>query len=139
MIKLIQELILDGQEQDFFTGTVRNLEVIPVERKATVILGVRRCGKSTFLNQVIARLHHEGIKPENILYINFFDDRLSFLRTQGIGLVTEAYYLLYPEKKNEEKVFCFFDEIQVFDGWESFIDRMLRNENCEVYISGSSA
>ncbi|MCK5519760.1 MAG: ATP-binding protein, partial [Candidatus Marinimicrobia bacterium] len=35
--------------------------------------------------------------------------------------------------------YCFFDEIQVLKGWEAFIDRMMRNEKCEVYISGSSA
>ncbi len=30
----------------------------------------------------------------------------------------EAYYMLYPEKKQTEKVYCFFDEIQVIPGWE---------------------
>jgi predicted AAA+ superfamily ATPase len=47
--------------------------------------------------------------------------------------------MIYPEKKLIDKIYCFFDEIQVVQGWESFIDRILRTENCEVYITGSSA
>jgi uncharacterized protein len=43
-----------------------------------------------------------------------------------------------PEK-NAEKIYFFFDEIQVISGWESFVDRLMRTEKCEVYITGSSA
>ncbi|MFH1159566.1 MAG: ATP-binding protein [bacterium] len=47
--------------------------------------------------------------------------------------------MIYPEKKSREKIYCFFDEIQVIQGWEAFVDRMMRTENCEVYLTGSSA
>lgn len=47
--------------------------------------------------------------------------------------------MTYPEKKYNAKIYCFFDEIQVVQGWESFIDRLLRTENCQVYLTGSSA
>jgi predicted AAA+ superfamily ATPase len=53
--------------------------------------------------------------------------------------VAEAYYSLYPEKKNAETVYCFFDEIQNVPGWESFVDRLMRTEKCEVYLTGSSS
>ncbi|TSA30255.1 MAG: ATP-binding protein [Bacteroidetes bacterium] len=139
MLQLLKELILDAQEGELFTGTRRHLEVSPVDKKATIIIGVRRCGKSTFLNQVISRLISEGVSRENFLYINFFDDRLAQLNSDGLDKVTEAYFLIYPEKKLQEKIYCFFDEIQVIKGWEAFVDRMLRTENCEVYLSGSSA
>src|SRR4029078_13509822 len=43
------------------------------------------------------------------------------------------------QKKNSEKVYFFFDEIQMMPLWEPFIDRLLRTENCEIYITGSSA
>lgn len=61
------------------------------------------------------------------------------MQETGLGIVLEAYFSLYPEKKNSEKIYCFFDEIQLFSGWELFIERTIRMENCEVYISGSSA
>ena len=139
MIQLLQEIILDLQERSLFTGTPRRIKVTVVPNKATVLIGVRRCGKSTWMNQVLLQIRSAGVNPENILYINFFDDRLEGLKTIGLNAVLEAYFLLYPTKRNSEKIFCFFDEIQAVPGWESFIDRMLRTENCEVYITGSSA
>ena len=139
MLQLLKEIILDAQQGIWFTGTQRSLGVIPVEKKATIIIGVRRCGKTILLNQVVSRLISEGVSKDNFLYINFFDDRLAQLKTFGLDKVLEAFFLIYPEKKLHDKIYCFFDEIQVVTGWESFIDRILRTENCEVYITGSSA
>ena len=55
--------------------------------KATVCIGVRRSGKSTYLYQLIARLLERGIPRQNILYLNFFDDRLHHLRHGELGLI----------------------------------------------------
>jgi len=139
MIALLQEIILDAQASPLFTGTIRRLAITSLPTKATVIIGVRRSGKSIYLNQIANDWLSEGISKENILYVNFFDDRLSSLKTIGLDLVIQAYYLLFPNKKSRETVYCFFDEIQVIPGWESFIDRLLRTENCFLYVSGSSA
>jgi predicted AAA+ superfamily ATPase len=89
--------------------------------------------------QVIQRLLDSGVPRQNILYLNFFDDRLHNLRQNTLGLIAEAYYAIYPEKKNTETVYCFFDEIQAAPGWEPFVDRILRTEKCEVYLTGSSS
>ena len=139
MIETLKSIILDSQEVELEAGVPRRLEIKTVPGKATVCIGVRRSGKSTFLFQMINRLLGGGVPRENILYLNFFDDRLHNLRRVGLGLITEAYYSLYPEKKNTETVYCFFDEIQAVDGWEPFVDRLMRTEMCEVYITGSSS
>ncbi|MCK5690605.1 ATP-binding protein, partial [Myxococcota bacterium] len=80
-----------------------------------------------------------GISRENILYLNFFDDRLHELQHSGLGVILDAYYSLYPEKKNTETVYFFFDEIQVIPEWESFVERLMRTEKSQVWITGSSA
>jgi len=139
MLEIIKSIILDFQELKLVTGVPRRLRIETVPNKATVCIGVRRGGKSTYLFQIIDRLLCEGVARENILYLNFFDDRLHNLHLEGLGLITEAYYALYPEKKNTETVFCFFDEIQAVEGWEPFVDRLMRTERCEVYLTGSSA
>jgi predicted AAA+ superfamily ATPase len=139
MIALIKEIILDSQSADIFSGTDRQLEVTALPNKATIIIGVRRSGKSTFLNQIAKKFLAEGVSRENMLTINFFDDRLSSLKNLGLDPVIQAYYLLFPQKKSSEKVIFFFDEIQVIPDWESFIDRLLRTENCVIYLTGSSA
>ena len=160
MLSTIKSIILDFQETGLETGVPRRLTVMPVSGKAAVVIGVRRSGKSTYMFQVIQRLLDSGVPRQNILYLNFFDDRLHDLQhivhythtweaefaqrlinpqQNKLGLIAEAYYSIYPEKKNAEKVYCFFDEIQAAPGWEPFIDRLMRTEKCEVYLTGSSA
>ena len=139
MIDILKEIILDSQEAEFETGVPRRVEIRPVSKKVTVCIGVRRSGKSIYMHQIIARLLKEGVSPENILYINFFDDRLHDLTAVGLNAVIEAYFSLYPEKKSTEKIYCFFDEIQTINGWEPFVDRLMRTEKTEIYITGSSA
>ncbi len=139
MIEIIKEMILDFQQSEQPTGVPRHLEIRPVENKATILIGVRRSGKTTYLYQLIDKLVNRGVSGENIFYLNFFDDRLHELKNQGLAQVMEAYFSLYPEKKNKEKIYCFFDEIQVVPEWESFVDRVIRTEKCEVYITGSSS
>lgn len=139
MIETIKSIILDFQEVRLETGVPRRIRIETVRGKAAVCIGVRRSGKSTYLFQIIQRLKDSGVPRENILYLNFFDDRLHNLRQNNLGLITEAYYSLYPEKKNAEIVYCFFDEIQAVPGWEPFVDRLMRTEKCEVYLTGSSA
>jgi len=139
VIETIKSIILDFQETRLETGVPRRQRIDVLPGKATVLIGVRRGGKSTYLFQLMQRLLDDGVRRENILYLNFFDDRLHDLRREGLGLITEAYYSLYPRKKNSETVYCFFDEIQAVDGWEPFVDRLMRTEQCQVYITGSSA
>ena len=139
MVDSLKEIILDFHEAELATGVPRRLEVTAVPGKATVCIGPRRSGKSTFMFQLIRKLLASGVPRENVLYLNFFDDRLRHLQRDGLAVVLEAYFSLYPEKKNAQKVYCFFDELQVVPGWESFVDRVMRTEACEVYITGSSA
>jgi len=140
MIEIIKEMILDFQNQPLYTGVRRHLEYQVIEKKALVCIGVRRSGKSTFLYQIVDGLLKQGVNKENILYINFFDDRLNELKTgANLNVLMEAFFSLYPDKKGTEKIFCFFDEIQEVENWESFVDRILRAENCDVFITRSSS
>lgn len=139
MIELLKEIILDFQNESLEIGIKRHLKYELVQGKALVCIGVRRCGKSTLLYQIIDDLKRNGVTNDNILYVNFFDDRLMDVKRSNLSSITEAYYSIYPEKKGTETVYCFFDEIQEAENWEPFVDRILRTENCEVFISGSSA
>jgi uncharacterized protein len=139
MIELFKTMILDFQQTPLKVGVPRRVPIEQVPGKATICMGVRRSGKSTYLLQVIQHLLDDGVSQQNILSLNFFDDRLHNLKQDGLNLIIEAYYALYPEKKNAEKIYCFFDEIQEIPGWELFINRLMRTEECEIYITGSSA
>jgi predicted AAA+ superfamily ATPase len=139
VIETLKEMILDFQQHEMDVGVRRRLDVSLMKGKAFVCIGVRRCGKSTLVNQLVMDALEKGLKRENVLYVNFFDDRIQEPLQGNLNLILEAYFSLYPEKKGHEEVFCFFDEIQEIRGWEAFVDRLMRTERCRVFITGSSA
>jgi predicted AAA+ superfamily ATPase len=139
MKEILRTLILDSQERNLDLGVPRRLQVEAISGKATICIGVRRSGKSTFMRQMAQRLLDAGVPRQRIVQLDFFDDRLHDLRRDDLALIVEAYDSLYPLRKDREKVYYFFDEIQSIEGWEPFVDRVLRTDGCEVYLTGSSA
>lgn len=55
------------------------------------ILGVRRCGKTYFMYQLISSLIESGIPRTNIVYINLDDDRLLPLNGDELRLLVDTY------------------------------------------------
>jgi hypothetical protein len=80
MIETLKTILLDFQDLSLGTGVPRRLKVETIPGKATVCIGFRRSGKSTYLFQIVERLMNGGVPRENILYLNFFDDRLHGLQ-----------------------------------------------------------
>lgn len=95
---------------------------------AFVIKGVRRCGKSTLLKQMI-----KAKFSNDFYYFNFDDERISRFGTEDFQMLMEVLVELFGQKKN-----VFFDEIQNIDGWELFVNRLLR-EGYHVFLTGSNA
>ena len=137
--QIFTELIASSQEQELYGGSRRDLELSALESKITVCVGVRRCGKSTLMQQQFQALAERGIPRENMLMLNFADERLANMGNEGWNELYEAYYSMYPQKRRKEKVYFCFDEIQTHPHWELFVERLRREENCEIYITGSSA
>ena len=98
-----------------------------------VLVGLRRSGKSYMMFQKIQQLINEGHKKEEILYINFEDDRLLGFDTQDFEVLKQSYEELFPY----EPIF-FLDEIQNVPNWEKFA-RRLADQKYKVYITGSNA
>lgn len=95
---------------------------------AFVIKGVRRCGKSTMLKQIINRKF-----KDSFFYFNFDDERIIGFVVEDFQVLMETFIELFGDIKN-----VFFDEIQNVKGWELFINRLLR-EGYRVFITGSNS
>ena len=137
MKDVFKQLIIDSVERTYKNIYARDTKFTLYDGKANCLIGVRRCGKTSLMQATIVQLR-EKVKPENTVYINLEDDRLFPLKLSNLNDFIEAYYELYPKKRNE-KVYFFIDEIQVVDGWEKFVRRLIDTENCCVVLSGSSA
>ncbi|MDP3437372.1 MAG: ATP-binding protein [Bacteroidales bacterium] len=122
--------VIDAQRETFLkqdSGFIRDaLSEIPIaDSFATIITGIRRCGKSTLLLQLLRRDYQDAI------YLNFDDIRLSVFETGD-------FVRFHREIENREIKVLFFDEIQTVKGWETFVNQLLR-EGYKVFITGSNA
>jgi predicted AAA+ superfamily ATPase len=127
--KHIIEQVLDSQKErlnQVDTGLKREVPDLTLfKRHALIISGIRRCGKSTLLQQIIKTIE------DKTLFINFEDPRLAgfdsgdFNRLQEI-VVARGINIL------------FFDEIQNIEKWENFV-RFSLDQGYRVFITGSNA
>ena len=125
-------LIHEGQEE------IRDVELYdrPFEFEENgryVLIGVRQAGKSYMLYKRARQMMEAGYLLEDMVYINFDDERLMGMTADELDLILQAYQSVY----NRTPVF-FFDEIQNVDGWEHFA-RRLANKKYHVYVTGSNA
>lgn len=100
--------------------------ITDVPNFANIVTGIRRCGKSTLLVQVM-----EQLPNGESLYLNFDDITLS-------GFDKDDFVRLHKVIQQRKAKYLFFDEPQIINGWEIFIHQLLR-EKYHVYVSGSNA
>lgn len=93
---------------------------------AIIVSGIRRCGKSTLLRQVMKKTKH-------FYYFNFEDPRATGLEVNDFQKLDE----LFREEYGESDCY-FFDEIQNVQKWELFVRAMLDRKK-HFLITGSNA
>ena len=102
------------------------LETLPyLETHALIISGIRRCGKSTLLNQYLHRI------DQDFFYFNFENIRLYDFQIKDFSLLDAVI------KKTGVKQ-LFFDEVQAVTGWELFVRQKL-DQHYRIVLTGSNA
>jgi len=119
-------------------ATRRDAALPAIPGKVHAVIGMRRAGKTTYLRQLQSQWR-ASVEPARVVYLNFEDDRLAGLPLEQLGMLLEEYYRSYPEWRGRETVWWLLDEIQVVNGWERFVRRLMDTERIEVVVSGSSA
>jgi len=123
------EQVIDSQKERFDnveTGLGRGMNSYErLGKFALIITGVRRCGKSTLMQQINKSL------PANTIYVNFEDPRLA-------GFDLSDFNRLHKISRDREAGIFLFDEIQIIDKWENFV-RFALDEGYRVFITGSNA
>ncbi len=100
-----------------------------------VITGIRRCGKSFLLFKIFRDyLINDGVDESHII---------------TIPLDSEEYEELLDRKKLSEYIrsltdydrtyYIFLDEVQLCDGFEKVLNSLNRNENLDIYVTGSNS
>ncbi len=135
---IIQQLLDDFYERSLPKVQSREMKFTLLQGKATIIIGMRRTGKTFFCYQQMQSLLGKGISPDRLLYLNFEDDRLLGFHAEHFQIILDLYYTKFPDNRDLPCYF-FFDEIQRIEYWESFVRRLLDTENIRICLTGSSS
>ena len=130
--QLLKQILRDNQQE------VERYVVEPRDLKfegfpCHVLVGIRRAGKSYMLYHVIQQLLAQGHKWDEILYLNFEDERLENFDTDDFNRLLECHQEMYGKRP-----MLFLDEIQNIDSWHKFARRMADSQYT-IFITGSNA
>lgn len=132
----------DREVPSDFTGHPRDLtekiRAIATGREVVAIIGVRRCGKTTILFQLMQALDKDGVDRRDILYVNLEDHR--FALHLDIALL-DSIVSFYKEEVNPAGPrYIFLDEAQEIPGWERWVRSFYdRNPSIRIFVTGSSS
>ena len=98
-----------------------------------VITGIRRCGKSTLLEQIVEELS-ANIDNNHIIYINFEDVDYSDIKD-----FKDLNNYIVSLIKDDKKYYLLFDEIQNIEKWEKTINSLKATKNVSIFITGSNS
>lgn len=132
----LKSIIRDFHESASFDVKSRDVSPPTDSKKIITLIGVRRCGKTSILFDMINTLSI-SVDRTKILYLNFEDERLE-LATDELDLILQAYRELYPFNDLSDCYF-FFDEIQNISGWEKFIRRVYDTLTKNLVLTGSNS
>ena len=108
--------------------------------KATAVTGMRRAGKTTFLHQIRADKAAAGVPPECLPIVSLEDERLAGMDAVQLGVLVDEYAdRQMAAGAGGHPMVWFLDEIQVIEGWERLVRRLLDTRGVEALVSGSSA
>jgi uncharacterized protein len=128
----LKEIVQEQHQLEYLPDYIarevyQDLTSLQQSKHIIVIIGLRRCGKSTLMQKLRQQSKHKDF------YINFDDDRLVNFALKDFQTLLEIFIELYGEQKT-----VFFDEIQNIPQWERFV-RRLHDQGYKIYITGSNA
>ena len=129
---ILKEVIFDQHE------IIKKTNIVPRDydfdlNANYVLIGLRRAGKSTLLYKIVKDLVEKGIEWNQIIYINFEDERLAEFSLNDFNDL-----LSVQAELTDKTGYFFLDEIQNIEGWEKFARRMADSKE-HTFITGSNA
>ncbi len=100
-----------------------------------ILVGIRRCGKSVILKQIIDEIKEKGIEEDHILYINF-----EFVEFEDLKNYKKLNSYVKEKIKDNKKYYIFLDEIQNVEKFEIVVNSLRASlENISIFITGSNS
>lgn len=94
-----------------------------------VVTGLRRSGKSNLMKMYMEYLFSNGIKKENIIYINFESGIFDYIKTY------KELYMYVSDRICDGKNYILLDEIQNVEIWEKAVNALNIDFDVDIYIT----
>jgi len=99
-----------------------------------ILVGIRRCGKSVILEQIIEELKTKGIDEKHIIYVNF-----EFIEFEELTDYKKLNTYVKERIQDEKMYYLFFDEIQNVDNFEKVVNSLRASQKVSIFITGSNS
>jgi predicted AAA+ superfamily ATPase len=114
----------------------RDIKVDLESNKIIAIAGSRRSGKTYVMFQCMNDLLKKGVKKDNILYINFENERLVGITAINLDDLLIAHRELF---NSDGIMYVFLDEIQIVENWDKWVRKIYDTGKYRVIVTGSSS
>ena len=99
-----------------------------------ILVGIRRCGKSVILEQIIGELKNKGINEDHIIYVNF-----EFIEFEELTDYKKLNNYIKEKIKDSSMYYLFFDEIQNVENFEKVVNSLRASQKVSIFITGSNS
>lgn len=114
----------------------REIKIDLEPNKIIAIAGSRRSGKTYVMFQCMNDLLQRGVNKDNILYVNFENERLVGITASDLdGLLIAHKELFNPDGM----IYVFLDEIQVVENWDKWVRKVYDTGMYRLIVTGSSS
>ena len=99
-----------------------------------ILVGIRRCGKSVILEQIIQELKERNIDENHIIYVNF-----EFIEFEQLSDYKKLNQYVKDKINDDKLYYLFFDEIQNVENFEKVINSLRASKKVSIFITGSNS
>lgn len=100
-----------------------------------ILVGIRRCGKSVILKQIIDELKQKNIDESHIIYVNF-----EFVEYEELQDYKKLNLYIKEKIIDNKKYYIFLDEIQKVNSFEVVVNSLRASlDNVSIFITGSNS
>lgn len=100
-----------------------------------ILVGIRRCGKSVILNQIINEIKEKNVDDSHIIYINF-----EYIEYEELRDYKALNKYIKEKIIDSKKYYIFLDEIQKVDKFEEVVNSLRASlKNISIFITGSNS
>jgi hypothetical protein len=99
-----------------------------------ILVGIRRCGKSTILDMLKDDLINSDISADHVILLRYTSEELDDIIT-----VKQMYRDIKDKMTDDKRYYLLLDEVQEIDGWEKAVNSLLENSNTDIYVASSNS